>query len=293
MLRPNAMDSTPQPVQVASPPLPHRLVLSPRRGWQVLDLRELWRYRELAYFLCWRDIKVRYKQTLLGALWAVIQPLCQMVVFSAVFGRVAELTPEGVPYPIFLYSGLLVWHYFANGLHASGNSLVNSAHVIGKVYFPRVLAPGAAALAGLVDFAIASVILACLMVHYEFVPGWSILLAPYLVFCTFLTALGFGLWLSALNVQYRDVRHAMPFIIQTGMFVTPVIYPVSILPDQWEWVLYLNPMAGLIENLRACVLGTSAIDWSTLAHSNGLTLLVLISGVFYFSRVERTFADVI
>ena len=289
---PDAMSSNTDVVEPVAA-APYRLVLKPRRGWQIADLRDLWRYRELAYFLCWRDIKVRYKQTALGALWAVIQPFCQMIVFTVIFGRVEELKSGDMPYPIFLYSGLLAWHYFANALSSAGNSLVNNAHIISKVYFPRMLVPGSAALAGLVDFAVASVMLAGLMVYYGFAPGWEILLVPYLVLFTFLSAVGVGLWLAALNVQYRDVRHAIPFIVQTGMFLTPVIYPVSLLPDRWEWLLYLNPMAGLIESFRACVLGTAAIDWSTLGLSSLITLLVLSTGMYYFSRVERTFADIV
>ena len=268
-------------------------LIEPKRGWQLIDFRELWQYRELAYFLCWRDIKVRYKQTVLGALWAVIQPFFTMIVFTIFFGRMAKVDSEGIPYPIFAYSGLLAWTYFSNALSASGNSLVVSASLITKVYFPRLIVPTAAALAGLVDFAIASIVLAAMMVFYKVVPGLGTLLFPYLVVLTFLTAVGSGLWLSALNVQYRDIRYTIPFFIRIGLFLTPVIYPVSILPDKWEWVMYLNPMAGLIENYRAGILGLTPINWSGLAISNTVTLVMLVSGAFYFRRMERTFADVI
>ena len=270
----------------------YQLVLKPKRGWQFLDVAELWHYRELAYFLCWRDIKVRYKQTVLGALWAILQPVLLMVVFTVV-SRVAEIESDKIPRPIFMFSGLLAWVYFANALNASGNSLVNSSHLITKVYFPRLLTPTSAALAWLVDFGIGSLILVLMMVHYRFWPGCRVLLFPYLVLLTFLTALGFGLWLSALNVRYRDVRHVIPFFIQAGMFITPVIYPVTIFPEQWRWALYLNPMAGLIENFRACMTGITAIHWQALAASNAITLAFLVSGALYFRRVERSFADVI
>ena len=270
----------------------HRLVIKPKRGWQLIDFRELWRYRELAYFLCWRDIKVRYKQTALGALWAVLQPVLLMAVFT-VIGRAVKVPSDNIPYPIFVFSGLLAWQYFANALNAAGNSLVNSSHLITKVYFPRLITPASAALAGLVDFAIGAAALACLMVYYRFALGWGVLLVPYLVCFTFLTALGVGLWLSALNVEYRDVRHIIPFLIQVGMFVTPVIYPVSVLPDRWQALLYMNPMAGLIENYRACVVGLTPINWSALALSNCGTVVILLSGLMYFRRMEYTFADVI
>jgi len=264
-----------------------------RRGWQFIDLKELWRYRELAYFLCWRDIKVRYKQTVLGALWAIIQPFFSMVVFTIFFGRMAKVPSDGIPYPIFVYSGLLAWTYFSNALSASGNSLVGSSNLITKIYFPRLIIPGAAALAGLVDFGIASLVMAGLVFYYHFVPGSGILLFPYLVCFTFLLAMGAGLWLSALNVKYRDIRYAIPFLIQMGLFITPVIYPVSILPNKWQWILYLNPMAGLVENYRACILGQTSINWSVLAISNIITLIILLSGMFYFRRMEKTFADVV
>jgi len=267
--------------------------IEPTRGWQFIPFKEVWRYRELAYFLCWRDVKVRYKQTVLGALWAIIQPLFSMIVFSIFFGRMAKVPSDGIPYPIFVYAGLLPWTYFANALRASGSSLVGGRNLITKVYFPRIIVPGAAALAGLVDLAIASVVLGGLMIYYRFIPGWGCLLFPYLVFFTFLTAVGFGLWLSALNVQYRDVQHAIPFFVQIGLFLTPVIYPVSILPDRWQWVLYLNPMAGLIENYRAGILGQTPVNWPALAVSTAVALLLFVSGAFYFRRMERTFADVI
>lgn len=283
-----------QPNALAASPLDghYQLVLKPKPGWQFLDFAELWHYRELAYFLCWRDIKVRYKQTVLGALWAVLQPVLLMAVFTVV-SRVANIGSDKIPRPIFMFSGLLAWVYFANALNASGNSLVNSSHLITKVYFPRILTPTAAAMAWLVDFGIGSFILVLMMAYYHFWPGSRVLLFPYLVMFTFFTALGFGLWLSALNVRYRDVRHVIPFFIQAGMFITPVIYPVTLFPEDWQWALYLNPMAGLIENFRACMTGITAINWQALAASNAITLAILVSGALYFRRVERSFADVI
>ncbi len=268
------------------------LVIEPSSGWDFAKLRELWQYRELAYFLCWRDIKVRYKQTLLGALWAVLQPLLLMAVFC-VFNRLVNVPSDRIPRPIFLFSGFLAWVYFANALNASGNSLVNSAHLITKVYFPRLLSPISAAMAWLADFGVGALILAVLMAHYRFWPGWSVLLVPYLVVFTFLTAVGLGAWLAALNVKYRDVRYVIPFFLQAGMFLTPVIYPVTILPERWRWALYLNPMAGLIESFRAAVTGVTEIHWAGLAISNAVTLLALALGLCYFRRVERTFADII
>lgn len=293
---PSALDSVP-PAPGSTPQASDSehfdLDIEPKRGWQLIDFGELWRYRELAYFLCWRDIKVRYKQTVLGALWAVIQPFFSMIVFSIFFGKMAKVPSDGIPYPIFVYSGLLAWTYFSNALTASGNSLVGSRNLITKVYFPRLLVPGAAALAGLVDFAIASLVMAGMMVYYRFVPGWGVLLFPYLVLFTFLAAVGCGLWLSALNVQYRDIRYAIPFFVRMGMFLTPVLYPVSFLPDKWRWLMYLNPLAGLIENYRAGITGRTPLNWSALGISTVVTLLVVVSGAFYFRRMERTFADVI
>ena len=207
---------------------PSITVIEPKTGWVPVDFREIWNYRELLYFLTKRDIKVRYKQTVLGGLWAVIQPAFTMLVFTLFFGRLAKMPSDGLPYPIFVYAGLLPWTYFANAVSASGNSLVGSANLITKVYFPRIVVPASAALAGLLDFFIALFVLAALMIYYQFLPGLGILLFPFLVALTFLCAVGVGLWLSALNVQYRDIRYAIPFLIQVWMFISPVIYPVSL-----------------------------------------------------------------
>ena len=269
-------------------------IIEPKKGWVPIDLKEIWEYRELLYFLTKRDIKVRYKQTVLGGLWAIIQPVFTMVVFTLFFGRLAKIPSDGTPYPIFVYVGLLPWTYFANAVSNSGNSLVGSANLITKIYFPRLIVPGSAALAGLLDFFIAMFVLGALMIHYHFVPSIiGVFLFPFLVGLSFLCAVGVGLWLSAMNVQYRDIRYAIPFLIQLWMFVSPVIYPVSMVKEKYQWLLALNPMGGVIKAYRASILGHQPIDWSLLCLSTAMILLLLISGLFYFRRMERVFADVV
>lgn len=268
-------------------------VIEPKKGWIPLDFQEIWNYRELLYFLTKRDIKVRYRQTVLGGLWAIIQPFFTMVVFTLFFGRMAHMPSDGIPYPIFVYAGLLPWTYFANAVSASGNSLVGSAHLITKVYFPRLIVPASAALAGLLDFFIAMIVLIGLMVWYQVVPGPGILLFPVLAGDTFLCAIGVGLWLSALNVQYRDIRYVIPFLIQLWMFVSPVIYPLSMVSENYRWLMALNPMGGVIHAYRATLLGHQSVDWSLLCISTAVILLLLLGGLFYFRRMERVFADVI
>jgi len=268
-------------------------VIEPEKGWVPLDLKEIWNYRELLYFLTKRDIKVRYKQTVLGGLWAIIQPVFTMVVFTLFFGRLAKIPSDGIPYPIFVYAGLLPWTYFANALSASGNSLIGSSNLITKVYFPRLIIPTSASLAGLLDFFIAMLVLAAMMAYYEFVPNVGIVLFPFLVGLTFLCAVGVGLWLSALNVQYRDIRYVIPFLIQLWMFVSPVIYPVSIVEEKYRWLLALNPMGGVIEACRSSLLGHVPINWSLLVLSTVIIIVLLISGLYYFRRMEKSFADVV
>ena len=269
-------------------------IIEPKKGWVPIDLKEIWNYRELLYFLTKRDIKVRYKQTVLGGLWAIIQPAFTMIVFTLFFGRLAKIPSEGMPYPIFVYAGLLPWTYFANAVSNSGNSLVGSANLITKIYFPRLIVPASASLAGLLDFFIAMFVLGVLMIHYHFVPGLvGIFLFPFLVGLTFLCALGVGLWLSAMNVQYRDIRYAIPFLVQIWMFVSPVIYPVSIVKEKYQWLLALNPMGGVIKAFRASILGHQPIDWLLLGISALIILLLLLSGLFYFRRMEKVFADVV
>jgi lipopolysaccharide transport system permease protein len=268
-------------------------IIEPKKGWVPVDLKEIWSYRELLYFLTKRDIKVRYKQTILGGLWAIIQPVFTMIVFTLFFGKLAKVPSDGLPYPIFVYAGLLPWTYFANAVSASGNSLVGSANLITKVYFPRLIVPASASLAGLLDFFVAMLVLGGFMIYYHCIPGAGILLFPVLVGLTFLCAVGAGLWLSALNVQYRDIRYAIPFLIQIWMFVSPVIYPVSLVNENYQWLLALNPMGGVINAYRACLFGHQPIDWGLLALSTSVIFTLFLGGLYYFRRMERVFADVV
>ena len=281
--------SSSQMPQLPDEPL---VTIQPTRGWLPLNFGDLWTYRELLYFLTWRDVKVRYKQTELGVAWAIIQPLLTMLIFTIFFGRLAGVPSDNVPYPIFAYAGLLPWTFFSNAISNSGNSLVGSANLITKVYFPRMIIPGAAVAAGLVDFAIAFVILVLLMIYYGVTVTWSVLMFPVVVLLTTLLALGVGMWLSALNVKYRDVRFALPFLIQLGLFVSPVIYPVSFLPAKLAWLLSLNPMTGIIEGYRSALFGRP-FNWSALAISTAITLALLVYSTYSFRRMEKSFADII
>jgi lipopolysaccharide transport system permease protein len=247
--------------------------------------------RELVYFLTWRDVKVRYKQTALGIAWAVMQPLLTMLIFTFIFGRLAGMKSDGIAYPLFAYAGLLPWTFFANAVTSSGNSLVGNANLITKVYFPRLLIPAAAVIAGLVDFAVAFVLLAVLMIYYRVGLTWNILMLPVLMLLTTLLAVGVGMWMSALNVKYRDIRYALPFLIQLWFFASPIIYPASIFQG-WRWLLALNPMAGLIEGYRAALYG-QPFDWLMLALATALTLALLAYAAFTFRRMEKVFADII
>jgi lipopolysaccharide transport system permease protein len=274
--------------------LPDQPLISirPSRTWVALNLRDLWAYRELLFFLTWRDVQVRYKQTVLGVAWAIIQPLATMLIFTLFFGKLAGMPSEDIAYPLFAYAGLLPWTFFSNAVTSSGNSLVGSANLITKVYFPRMIIPGAAVGAGLVDFAIAFALLAGLMAYYHVAVTWSILMLPVLVALTTLLALGVGMWMSALNVKYRDIRYALPFLIQLWMFASPIIYPASLVPAKWRWVLALNPLTGIIEGFRAALFGRP-FDWESLALSAALTLATLIYAAYDFRRMEKTFADVV
>lgn len=268
------------------------VVIEPNKVWGIGELKDLWAFRELLYFLTWRDVKVRYKQTELGIAWAIIQPLFTMVIFTLFFGRLAGVPSDNVPYPIFAYAGLLAWTFFANAITSSGNSLVGSANLITKVYFPRLIIPGAAVVGGLVDFAIAFVVLAILMIFYGVGITWNILMFPVLVVLTTLLALGVGMWMSALNVKYRDVRFALPFLVQLWMFVSPVIYPASFLPAKFRWILVLNPMTGIIEGYRASLFGRP-FDWAAIGVSALITLVILIYASYAFRRMEKIFADIV
>jgi lipopolysaccharide transport system permease protein len=272
----------------------HEIVIRPQKGWITVNLKELWHFRDLLYFLAWRDIKVKYKQTVLGAAWAILQPFLTMIVFSILFGKLTKVPSEGIPYPIFVYAGLLPWNYFSSALSSSGNSLVASSNLITKVYFPRLIIPASASLSALLDFLIASIILVGMMFFYHFTPdSLGIVMIPVLVFLTFIVAVGCGLWLSALNVEYRDFQYVIPFLVQIWMFVTPVIYPVTLFPEKYRWILSLNPMGGIIEAFRASTLGHQPINWELLAISSAVAVLVFITGLLYFRKVERSFADVI
>jgi len=275
----------------------NQIVIEPQHGWISLQLSALWHYRELLYFLVWRDIKVRYKQTALGITWIVIQPIVTMVIFSILFGRLLNVPSGGVPYPLFVYSGLLPWNYFANSLSRSSTSVVNSAHLVTKVYFPRLVIPIAGILSGLVDFAISFLVLLCLMFYFKFYPTPYIIILPAFLLLAMCTALGFGLWLSALNVRYRDINHLIPFIIQIWMYLTPVIYSVTLIPEQYRFLLALNPMTGVVEGFRWALLGSEMADISLISPlfilSIAISLIVLVSGTIFFRRTERTFADII
>lgn len=273
------------------------IIIRPSRGWVSLQLRAVWQHRELLYFLAWRDIKVRYKQTILGVAWIVLQPVVSMVVFSVLFGGLLKVPSGDVPYPIFAYVALLPWNYFATALNKSSTSLVDSTHLITKVYFPRLVVPMSGVLAGLVDFAIAFLVLVGLMAFYGVVPTSAIVLLPLLLLLAMLTALGFGLWLSALNVRFRDVKHLVPFLIQTWLFLTPVIYGTALIPERFQFLLALNPMTGVVEGFRWALLGHHLADVQPpsvlFPISVGITLVVLISGAIFFRTTERTFADII
>lgn len=268
------------------------LVIQPTRGWLKLNLGELWAYRELLYFLVWRDVKVRYKQTALGAAWAVLQPLLTMLVFSVFFGRLAKVPSDGVPYPVFAYAALLPWQLFAYALTESANSLVGSQNLIKKVYFPRLVVPISSVLSGLVDFGISFVVLLGLMLYYRIDPTWAIALLPLFLVLALATALSVGLWLSALNLEFRDVRYTIPFLTQFWMFATPVAYPSSLVPTHWRPLLGLNPMAGVVDGFRWALLGQRAAPGPLLWVSVAAVALLLAGGLMYFRRMESTFADV-
>ena len=278
-----------QNVRLPSEPL---VVIQPSKKWGVLSFKDIWAYRELLFFLTWRDVKVRYKQTALGAAWAILQPLFMMLIFTIFFGRLAGVGSAGIPYPLFALAGLVPWTFFANAITASGNSLVGSANLITKVYFPRLIVPAAAMLAGLVDFVLAFVLLCLLMLYYRVTLTVQVLFLPVLVLLTALFALGVGTWMSALNVKYRDVRFALPFIIQLWLFVSSVILPSSSVPEKWRWLLLLNPMSAIIEGYRSALFGLP-FDWPALGIASVLTVAVLLYSLYSFGRVERSFADII
>jgi len=268
--------------------------IEPSRGWVSLKLRELWEYRELLYFLVWRDVKVRYKQTVLGAAWAIIQPFFTMVVFSLFFGKLAKMPSDGIPYPIFSYAALVPWSFFSRGLNQASNSLVGSARLIKKVYFPRLAIPIATVLSGVVDFLLAFLVLLGMMLAYGIVPTINVLWLPFFLLLALITSLGVSLWLSAMNVQFRDVRYTVPFITQFWLFATPIAYPSSLIENPWLRTLYgINPMTGVVEGFRWALLGANTAPGPIVAVSSLVALALLVSGAYYFRRMERTFADVV
>ncbi len=271
----------------------YEIMLEPPRGWLNLRLRELWEFRELLYFLIWRDIKVRYKQTVLGAAWAVLQPLMTMIVFSIIFGKLGRLPSNGIPYPVFTFAALLPWQLFSRALSDASISLIGNQNMVTKIYFPRIFLPSASVLGGLLDFGISFIILLILMIYYDIPFTWAILTVPLFLALCLLTALAVGLWLSALNVRYRDVKYITPFLLQFWMYASPVAYSSSLIPEQWRFLYGLNPMAGVVEGFRWALLGQPISVSSFLPISILAVALLFISSLIYFQRMELTFADVV
>jgi lipopolysaccharide transport system permease protein len=275
--------------------------IRPPQGWLGLNLKDLWLYRELIYFLIWRDVKVRYKQTVLGASWAIIQPLMTMVVFTVLFGRVAKVPTDGIPYPIFSYTALLPWGLFTKALTDAGKSLIHNRSMLTKVYFPRLVIPISSVVSGIVDFALAFTILIGMLIYYnsdlggnyDITPNYAVITLPLFLLLAMVTSLGVGLWLSALNVIYRDVNYILPFITQIWLFITPVAYPASMIPEKWQLVYALNPMTGVVEGFRWALLGMEPAPGPMVAVSTVIAIIILVTGLFYFRRMERTFADLV
>ena len=267
-------------------------IIEPPGGWSLVDIDELWHYRDLFYFLAWRDIKVRYKQTVLGASWAILQPFFTMIVFSIFFGRLAGIPSDGVPYPVFSFAALVPWTFFANGVSQSSNSMVMNANMIKKVYFPRLIVPVATIMSGIVDFVLAFAVLLLMMLFFGIMPTRNVIWLPALLLLALVTSLGVGLWLTAMNVQFRDVRYAVPFLIQAWLFITPIAYPSSLLEEPWRTLYGLNPMAGVVEGFRWALLGTDTQPGSLVFVSALVAVVLFITGLLYFRRMEDTFADV-
>ena len=271
----------------------YQIRIQPSKGWTILRLKEIWEYRELLAIFVWRDLKVRYRQTVIGALWAILQPFLTMVIFSIFFGRLAGIPSDNIPYPIFSYAALVPWTFFANSINQASISLVINADMIKKIYFPRLTMPIAAVLTGLVDFVLAFIILLGMMYYFGFMPTINILWFPVFILLTMMTSLGVSLWLSAMNVRYRDVRYMIPFITQAWLFATPVAYPSSLLEEPWRTLYGLNPMVGVVEGFRWALLGTDSAPGPLFLVSFLVSFLILISGIYYFRRMEKTFADII
>jgi lipopolysaccharide transport system permease protein len=267
--------------------------IKPRGRWASLKLGELWRYRELLYFFIWRDLKVRYKQTILGASWAILQPFLTMVVFSIFFGRLAQVPSDDLPYPVFAYSALVPWTFFANGLTQASNSIVSNAGMVKKIYFPRLTLPIATVMAGLVDFALALAVLIGMMFFYQLVPTVNIVWLPLLLLLALITSLGVSLWFAAFNVRFRDVRHVVPFLVQFWLFTTPIAYPSSLVPEQWRLIYSLNPMVGVVEGFRWALLDTDTSPGPIIIVSSLVAVCLLVGGIIYFRRMESSFADIV
>ena len=291
----HVLESSSRPV--ADPPRSSaavpRFVIQPSQGWGSLNLGELWAHRELVYFLIWRDIKVRYKQTALGASWAILQPLLTMLIFSVFFGRLAKVPSDGVPYPLFSFVALVPWMFFSNGLTLASNSLVHNANLLTKVYFPRLAIPISTVASGVVDFVLGFIVMLGLILWYGIVPGKEIVFLPLLMLLALVTSLGVALWLAAVNVQFRDVRYTVPFLTQFWMFATPIAYPSSLLSEPWRTLYGLNPMVGVVEGFRWALLGVNTAPGPIVIASSIVAILLLVSGAYYFRRMERTFADVV
>jgi lipopolysaccharide transport system permease protein len=270
-----------------------RVIIKAGTGWSPLDLAGLWRSRGLMYFLVWRDLKVRYKQTVLGILWAILQPLLVMLVSTVIFGHFAKLPSDGAPYALFVYCALVPWTFFAQALSQSANSLVDSSHLIAKASFPRLVIPLAAALGAAVDSAVTLILLVCMLAIYGITPTLALIALPVFLLLALLAAMAVGIWLSALNVQYRDVRYTLPFLVQFWFYATPIVYPAGLITGSWAWILALNPLTGIIEGCRWSLIGAGSLDGRALALSVGIPLLLLVAGLYYFRRVERRFADVV
>jgi lipopolysaccharide transport system permease protein len=297
-----ATEPTPPITQTSTPPqkmttheLPDEplVTIQPSKTWRAVNLRELWDHRELLFFLVWRDLKVRYKQTALGVAWAIIQPLFTMLIFTLFFGKLAGIGSDGVPYPIFAYVALLPWTFFANAITNGSNSLVGDSRLITKVYFPRMIIPVASVGAGLLDFAIASVFLVGLMVYYHIGITWNLAALPLLILLLTMLSMGVGILMAGLNIKYRDVRYTLPLLIQLWMFASPVIYPLSIVPERWKWVVAINPMAGIIEGFRSALLGRNNFDWTAISVSAIISVVVLVCSTLMFRRMEKGFADIV
>jgi lipopolysaccharide transport system permease protein len=269
------------------------LLIRPSHGWQNINIKELWQYRELLYFLSWRDVKVRYKQTVLGAAWAIIQPFMTMLIFSLFFGKLANMPSDGLPYPLFTYTALVPWMFFSNSLTMSSNSLVQNANMLKKIYFPRLIIPISTILSGAVDFFVALLVLFMMMAYYGIVPTANIVWLPLLLMLEIVTALGVGLWLSAMNVQFRDVRYVVPFLSQFWLFATPIAYPSSLLDEPWRTIFGINPMVGVVEGFRWALLGTHTAPAPVVLLSAFVSLMLLVAGLLYFRRMEKTFADTV